>query len=57
MCRKSELTTVVAVRLSVVERARLVELARAQGMTLSEIARRALLATSAAGVEVQHGRT
>lgn len=57
MCRKSEPTTVVAVRLSVVERARLVELARAQGMTLSEIARRALLATSAAGVEVQHGRT
>lgn len=57
MCRKSELTTVVAVRLSVVERARLVELAQAQGMTLSEVARRALLATTLGNEAVQHAAT
>jgi len=57
MCRKSEPTTVIAVRLPVVERARLVELAQAQGMTLSEVARRALLATTLGNEAVQHAAT
>lgn len=55
MCKKSEPTTVVAVRLSVGDRAVLVELARAQGITLSEIARRALLATTLSNEAVNHG--
>lgn len=51
MCRKSEQTTVIAVRVPVVERERLALLAAQRHESISELARRAL---ATLGNEVQH---
>jgi hypothetical protein len=50
MCRKSEPTTVIAVRVPVVERERLAMLAMQRQETMSELARRALAMAMTEGV-------
>jgi hypothetical protein len=55
MCRKSEQTVVVAVRVPVVERERLAMLAAQRHESLSELARRALATVGNEGV--QHATT